>query len=180
MWSRKLFYLILLIGLVGININLMAQKEAKEQEWKSIHILYTTRSEVEKRFGEPTKGREFKFQSLYEQKDYNLLVYYTQGCTSNEDVDNYNVPPDTVKYLIVYLKKPISLSAFNIDITKIDTTKFEKTVSPQVRYLTDIDENVIYRLSGNDETSVISIDYRPKKEDYYRLACSKQIKQNCN
>lgn len=174
MLNRKTFLLILLAGIIVFISNVKGQQQTERQEWKSIRILHTTRLQVEKQFGAPTDDREFKFQSLYKQKDYNLLVYYNKRCTSSEDINNYDVPPDTVKYLIVYLKKPMLLSAFNIDIKNLDITKFEKTMEPQGRYLNDIDENVTYRLSDNDETSVISIDYRPKKEDY-KLNCAKRF-----
>ncbi len=175
MLNRKLFLLILFAGIIVFSSNVKGQQQTKGQEWKSIKILRTTRSEVEKQFGEPTDDREFKFQSLYEQKDYNLLVYYNKGCTDSTDVDNYDVPAETVKNLIVYLKEPMSLSAFNIDIKNLDTTKFEKYWGHQSASLEEIDEGITYRLSAaSDEASVISISYRPKKKEQIKL-CKERV-----
>lgn len=166
MVNRNFFRLILLIGLIVLSIEIKAQKEAKEQEWKSIAVLQTTRAEVEKQFGKSAKGWE-KGMVLYELEHYNLLVLYSKGCTGKNDED-YNVPLDTVTHFTVYLKKEIPLSIINID-----KMKFEKTVLPPNFSLSSMDEGVTYRISA-DEMWLISIDYYPKKEQY-KFKCQKRL-----
>lgn len=166
MLNRKLFLLILLAGIIVLNGSAEGQQQTKGQEWKNITIFHTTRLEVEKQFGKPSfienQGKD-KFVQLYKTEHYNLVVHYARGCKNNGKSD-YSIQPDSVIYLIIYLRKARPVSEFNID-----EKKFEKTTFPPNNFFDSVDEGLTYELSG-DGKSVISITYRPKKEQY-ELAC---------
>lgn len=154
-----------------LNINFKAQQKAREQAWKSIIILQTTRSEIEKRFGKPKDySNKNTFGALYEFENYNFRVNYAHGCSNGKQSD-YAVRLDTVKELTIYFPfdvgKEVSLSTFNVD-----KTKFEIGVCSPYLCLMNNNEGVTYFTFENEQ--VRRIRYYPKKEDF-KLICESNL-----
>jgi hypothetical protein len=87
-------------------------------EWKGITLLHSTRVDVEKLFGASIN----KEIDLYDTPDERITVMYSGGTCKNSKKNYWNVPVDTVVWMLVSPKKELNASVLK---NKLNQT-FEK------------------------------------------------------
>lgn len=140
---------------------------AQPPEWytsfSKIKIFETTRADVERAFRSPKIVDEQNggagLSVDYALKGGRLSVTYSMGkCTENNKFD-YNQPKDTVTEIEVYLRRPLSLSRFGLDLTKFEMVE----ISDVVGLFTYISKDGGVEISGS-RTELHGIRYRPSDE----------------
>ena len=127
---------------------------AQSPGWRGITPLRSTRADVERLLGE---GWD---KNGYYLKDGNVFFHYTSGTCENGGSGNWNVPPNTVLSVTVYLKGQPKLSDLAIDVSN-----YEK--HPNIGSLVDYvnrQEGILLEVNDKDGR-VQGIYYLPTEAD---------------
>ena len=132
------------------------------KQWCGITPLRSTRGDVEKLVGRPSKPNT----SLYEtDKELVHIIYATVPCEEGV-AGAWNVPPDTVIRIEVTPKKTLYVKDFNIDESKYKKVE-QPHISGAITYVNE-EEGVLIETRYEE---VVAIQYGPISADK-RLACS--------
>ena len=138
------------------------------KEWRGIIPLHSTRADVRKLLGQPLPISS-KFSDSYDVAEGRAhFMYVRQRCEQGLPADwgNWDVPPETVANITIYLAKEMPLKELNIP----DIEKYEwYTDDTLTTYYHDKKEGVQY--SARDGM-VRSITYGPREKDRH-LLCKK-------
>lgn len=138
----------------------------QERGWRGIIPLHSTRADVERLIGKPDMQG-----NLYDYEDERVKIIYQRYPCVESKGEGYNVPIDTVLFIIVNFKnKDRSLSDF-----PIDWTQYEKTEGGDVEgvaYYTDRDKGISY---GTRYGKVHSVEYWATTADAH-LRCPASLK----
>lgn len=132
------------------------------KDYEGIVPLKSTRTDVERKFGLPEKGKAINGVALYRLYDRRITFYYLKAsCARSENCECF-VPVNTVIKIIVVFEENESFSEL-----RLDKTKFERNVSPRdsnrVTYYDEV-EGIIYAVdeAGDD---IESVEYLPSKKN---------------
>jgi hypothetical protein len=157
-----------LIGMFFLGIVFLFET-VQEKDWKDIVPLQSTRKDVERLVGSPqaSKGVAATFQL----KGGRLRVFYSDGFCKRRNINDWNVPPDTVVTLTFEPSIEMKIAELNLDMTK-----YERAVDPHVQravhyYNREAGIRISTRLEKEGE-EVHSITYEPTEKDLH-LRCEK-------
>ena len=154
--------------LCGLSLLTLLASSTYGKEWNGIIPLKSTRADVLKVLNQIQIGKD-----PYEVEEGRVSILYARGTCEQglpSDWGNWNVPPDTVIHISIYLKKERRLSKLQLQEMK----KFKwYTDDSGWTYYHDEVEGVQYAVSeGEDGGLVGSITYGPTKKDEH-LLCNK-------
>jgi len=135
--------------------------------WCGIMPLRSTRADVERVLGSPTKSHGVAF--TYDTKKERVLIFYSAGPCKKGVSDEWNVPPDTVVSITVHPNAKLL-----VDSLQLDKTKYRRERDPHadlVVYYVNKEEGI--RISARmlqEGEDVDSITYEPGTEDSH-LRC---------
>lgn len=119
-FTKKLKVILFLgIWLLGTSVCFAQIKEVKNNSWKEITPLISTRQDVEKILGKPIE--DDIYSAVYKTKDERVIVSYKVLETKKTKSCVWDVPINTVLGFRIYPLKIVLLSE-----TKFDLTKFER------------------------------------------------------
>jgi hypothetical protein len=131
------------------------------KEWRGIVPLLSTREDVERLLGPPTKPGGHIYGLEGEQV---AILYTDSGC---------NVPPDTVHTITVNLKTEQVLSQSGFDLTTFKVHKLKMSDPPGIIFYVN-DEQGIVIVSREGQDIISAITYNPTAKERQWLRCSKQ------
>lgn len=137
-------YLFLVTLIFSFCVGILAQEE---KTWKDIVPLYSSRTEVEEKFGK-AKG---DCDCIYETQNETITIRYVESLCE----DGWNVPKDTVLEFTVRLKFIKSIKKYNVDLSsfiEVNDDAFYSSYS-------NLQKGVRYYLSPYDELE--RIEYIP-------------------
>jgi len=137
--------------------------------WRDIVPLHSTRADVERLLGTPTRSHGVAF--TYDTKDERVLVFYSAGPCKKGVSEEWNVPENTVISITVHPNAKLFVESL-----KLDKSKYRRegdTHTDLVVYYINQQEGVRIsaRMLENGE-DVDSITYEPTaKDSYLRCPC---------
>ena len=138
------------------------------KEWRGITPLHSTRANVRKLLGQPLPMSS-KFTDSYDVEEGRVhFMYVRQRCEQGLPADwgNWDVPPETVANIEIYLSKEVPLKELNIP----DIEKYKwYTDDTLTTYYHNKEEGVEYSVRDG---MVHRITYGPRGRDKY-LLCKK-------
>jgi hypothetical protein len=157
------FFLILLMFFSSPNC-------CKDNEWRGIRPLKTTRQEVENRLGKPTPDSVARNAARYETEDGKVFVLYSVGSCGSESNNGWNVPDLTVIDLSFYPKSKPIFSKLNFD-----RKNFVRRPDPEITYLVEYfnKKDGISITIADDEDLVQAFRYFPNEKDRWPNICQK-------
>jgi hypothetical protein len=149
-------------ALLTFSISLIS---SRAKEWCGITPLKSTRTDVERILGTPSRER----LPAYYLPDEIVYIEYAAnpGCRMRLPTQNWNVPEDTVTGITRLLKKRMPLKSLQIDLAKFKKLKSDADVEGHF-YYTNEDEGftVIFEsMPDSKEEFVTGYIYAPKAED---------------
>lgn len=151
------------------------------QDWSKLVALESTRDDVENILGKPHK--HFETYGAYETKVGKFSVWYSKGgCYKDFEGQQYDISPQKMTRLLVYLHQALPLESFIFN-----KEEFKKQASasadarPENRYIYNSpDETIIYEtIVRKDSTEFVhSIEIQPSKNKQH-LLCKDQSFGQC-
>jgi hypothetical protein len=111
---------------------------AQAEGWRGIVPLHSTRADVERSLGSPTKSHGVA--ATYDTKDERILVFYAAGPCKKGVSEEWNVPRDTVISITVHPNAKLPVASL-----KLDMTKYRKERDPHadlIIYYVNADEGI--------------------------------------
>ena len=143
---------------------------SQAEGWRGIVPLHSTRADVERLLGTPTKSHGVSF--TYDTKDERVLVFYSAGPCKKGVSEEWNVPADTVLSITVHPNAKLL-----IDSLKLDKSQYRREGDPHadlVVYYVNLQEGIrisARMLEGGED--VDSITYEPAaKDSHLRCQCN--------
>ena len=143
-------------SVIWISVIFPAISQTQEVAWARIRPLRSTRVDVEKLLGKPTKPEI----NLYETDGEKIVVWYSEGTCKQGNANLWNVPRDTVLAILVSLKQRASVS----DIAVLQSEQFKgkpDQKNPGIIDYTSKDGSVRYQTvilsDGQEDVQFISI-----------------------
>ena len=170
--QQRLEYRFLIVGtLIAISATIgFAQQVSFENGWKSIRIFQTTKTDLEKTYGEPTLVNErFLFESPNEVIE---VIFSGERCTIPKLGERlYNLDKNTVIQYDVYLLNPTFLS--QLKFNPKDYRFFRDSYHTQrARYRNPEHGVDIFTETDSDHGErVIGLRYYPTAEQEHNVTC---------
>jgi hypothetical protein len=139
----------------------------KEDKWRQIAVLQSTRSDVERLFG---KSKYEGYSVAYDLEEGRLDVEYSgfNFCAQGQGA-GWNVSEWTVVEVTYHFNKPPRFSSMNLDLTRFKKVR-ESPHSPDMISYVNNGEGIAYVVSSEGE--LIEIRYFPPVQ-YNNLRCRK-------
>ena len=142
---------------------------ASAKDWRGLVPLFSTRADVERLLGQPSK-QSLLYISFYDLEKESLRIIYSYDPCVGGIGGAWNVPRGTVLEIRVNLKKEQPLGDFKLDgYKKVDDPHILSNV-----YYVNEEEGIIITAFFD---MVTSIDYVPAAKDE-RLRCSAEAAPN--
>lgn len=144
---------------------------AQAKEWRGIVPLSSTRADVEKQLGPPTK---MPCNCVYDLGNESVFIIYAGGppCKDNA-ASAWQVPRDTVIEITVIPKTELRVSDIRLDLSKFEKRGNQEQRS--VNYYIDAEEGISIEVNRD---IVVSVTYFPAAKDKY-LHCPKVSTLSC-
>lgn len=156
-------------------LTLLTVSSAEAKGWRGIVPLHSTRAEVERLLGPPTK-RPTKYSAFYRTENETLMINYGRGlpCGIGEKYSQWRVPRGTVESIFITPNMGSPLSKLTID-----ESKFKKKSgghrSEDIYYVNEQDGEAL-RVFQNE---VMDITYSPTASDEH-LRCAGMTRSSHN
>jgi len=166
--SNKIMVILLFLFL------LLLVKNTNAKEWRNIVPLKSSRADVERLLGQPTKAGRYEFEK---ERAY---IHYIERICDNDRNCLCLVPKDTVTSIYVELEYYQKFSEL-----KVNKSKFERTVDSKFPYkvtFANYKEGIIYSVDEEDD-DLIAIEYLPTEQacqEIIEQANKKRKKCTCN
>lgn len=135
---------------------------SQDEGWCGIVPLHSTRADVERVLGSPTKSRGVA--STYDTKRERVLIFYSAGPCKKGVSDEWNVPPGTVVSITVHPNAKLA-----VDSLQLDKTQYRRERDPHadmIVYYVNKEKGI--RISARmlqEGEDVDSITYEPGAKD---------------
>ena len=142
------------------------------QDWNGLTVLKSTRKDVEKVLGKPSKNIKNVNYNYYTDEETILLDFASGKCTRRDSFE-WKVKKGTLVNITIYKKKRPLLSTFDFDIKTFSKEDIDFHI--ERRYYRSPDRSISLEVSvsnkgeKDEKEEVLSIIYSPKKEDYNLL-----------
>lgn len=102
-----------------LSFTVLASGQSLEDGWKGILPLRSTKKDVEKTYGPPSRIDDNDYYQYVGDNFSAQVNYSTEPCSGNQyDRGKYNVPKDTVLDIWVYVRGNVLLSTVEFDRSK--------------------------------------------------------------
>ena len=156
----------------GLSLILALNFVVQAKGWRGIVPLHSTRADVERLLGPPSRKSDKKPLVRYDLEKETVAIIYSRGpCSTANDYGEWEVPPDTVVGMEVILKQGLLLSELQLDAAQYKVVHVRGV--PSYTYYVDDGEGVQYDVSSGH---VSTIDYFPAAEDEH-LRCKTYTEQ---
>jgi hypothetical protein len=142
-------------------IILLAPTYARAKDWRGITPLHSTRADVERLLGPPSKDRGGTI--FYEFDKEEVSFDFAKGSCKGES-DGWNVPRDTVISVWV-IPKPNVLKFTDL---KLDESMYKREIDKELQYIVryvNESEGVSYEVDTSADRTVTLIKYYPSAKD---------------
>ena len=109
------------LSLLFFSVPLLEPTSAQSRGWRGIVPLRSTRPDVKRILGAPTKSFS-QYTDFYRTPKETVLITYAQGlpCGIGEKYSQWRVPRDTVESILITPIEPLRISDLGIDETKYE------------------------------------------------------------
>jgi hypothetical protein len=137
--------------LLPIFLLLIVSGTVHAQGWRGIVPLHSSRTNVEELIG---KSKADETVPTYEFETETVKIFYSKyPCGNPLNLDQWNVPPDTVLHIGITPKRPMELAERHVDLSKFS----KKRVSWDTLeyYFFDYENGLVLELNSTGKTDPI-------------------------
>jgi len=164
----KLKWVLVLIILFASISSTFGQKPEWLKNLESIQLLHSSRSDIEKAFGEPANPSN-KYNSIYKLRQGKLSVEYSHGPCSEASVKGWEVAELTVTRLFFFPKEFLTLENLKMDLSGFTRSESLDTVGAY-GYTS---EEIGIEIDVTSKGSIEAIEFYPSKK-FDALRCRTQ------
>lgn len=158
-----------IITIVGfVWISLISCNTATAKEWRGIEPLRSTKVDVGRLLGSPTKNTLNAY--FYDLKDEHVFIQFSANSCEESQLEAWKVPPDTVVSVLVAPKMVQPVKDLTID------AKYDIRVDgvwKSHRFYSDVENGEIIETNNG---IVMSVTYRPAAK-YGHLLCFNSVEE---